>query len=452
MDSAPVIGRRVAVLLSAAAACAPFSDTARRFATRDVGPISVRCERFTFIASLNDDDDDRNRSRDARQTPLPAAEDNLRQFDFDHPEAAEVYVSPIVTVADLVPAVGTRVRAWAASRGAPFDFTRRHPVPVTLYLEGLTPSGARGDLGFEYQYIRPDGTTLCGGGPTGTVTAVTAALSVPGSGAPFDRHRKMLVTGAGAVEATVTPTSPGTIGWTYDGDGSFAAPAALSTTFAAGQTFTAPPRDTRFLRFQLNEAGQVIEALHPVNLTAPRHVSTNIAGFDYLTGWNDANQGRMDLVPQTRIPYVILDQFREPIDQSAYAGKTPQIRENIGRVLTSPLPTVAAWIQAELSWARDWTSKPEGRFVDRIEILRAPKDVFVQTVAGRRSFHPPLQAVGGIAMHIPGGSTHQWELSVNGVGAVAVTQNTFTSVVDSTRSQGGGIQIRIRSRYGVTIP
>ena len=121
----------------------------------------------------------------------------------------------------------------------------------------------------------------------------------------------------------------------------------LPPPFEAGTLFTpANQIDRHLLRFELREGGQAIEAAYPVNLTAARHLEADRQGFDQLTGWLDANRGTFDLIGRERIDYTILDQTRRPIRESAYAERVPQVRENIGNVLTSPIPDMAAWIRA----------------------------------------------------------------------------------------------------------
>ena len=101
------------------------------------------------------------------------------------------------------------------------------------------------------------------------------------------------------------------------------------------------------LRFNVRTAGQAIEAHFPINLTSPQHTSIRgpRRGFNVVTGWLDANRGSFTLVPTRRIRYRMLDQFRASIHDSAYGTRMPQIRENIGNILTSPVPAVQTWIR-----------------------------------------------------------------------------------------------------------
>ncbi len=441
-------------LASATSGCATtISGSAKKFGTMDIGALSVRCQPFTFITSLNDDDDNQDRQVDRRGAIAAAFEDNLRRFDFDHPGASEVYVAAPVRVPDQTPVLNVRVRAYQADKSTPFDFTRNHAVPVTMYLEGIQTSSRREDIGFEYNYFLANGQTLCGDAPTGTIMEVRARFRTRGGGgAPFDRHRKMLIGGRGEGNASVEPATIGTTTWSYDGDATLATPDQLVTGFRAGLTFTPPVLiDGHRLRFEVDEGGQRIRASHPVNLTAAQHLSANRSGFQYTSPWYNANRGRFTLIPTRRIRYTILDQARRPIRESAYAGRKPQIRENIGNVLTSPIPAVMAWIRNDLNWTRDWKDKTGGRFTDRIQALDISKDPFTQSVAGRVSFHPSLQVVGGVLMQVMPPATHEWQLSINGDAIAVGTRNPFSSVVNATR-QGQGVEIQVRSTYRVVTP
>lgn len=229
----------------------------------------------------------------------------------------------------------------------------------------------------------------------------------------------------------------------------------LTTNVVAQANVTASNhRDQDQLRFKVKIAGQAIEAHFPINLTSPQHTSIRgrRRGFNHQTGWLDANRGSFTLVPTRRIRYRMLDQFQASIHNSAYGTRMPQIRENIGTVLTSPVPTVQAWIlsppPAGLSWSANWVNKPTGNFTDRIQALNVNKNLVVATLpGGRRMFHNVLQAPGGVLMQVAPPATHIWQMSVNGAGIVNGTSNTFSSAVSQTRQRGGGTQIRIRSVY-----
>ena len=431
------------------------------FPTRDVGSVTAVCEQIVFIVSLNDDDDNSNGRADLGERVNPATEDNVREFIFTHPTADAVFISDVLIVADNMSAVGIRVRGYKVDRRTAFAFNAMHPTsatnPLKMYLEGIRTSGQVNDIGFEYQYYK-NNQPLCGGGAQGTVVEVNAQFSVPrGSGTNFSRHRKMLITATGQASATVAPTNTGQKEWTYDVAANVNLPTAnqLTTNVVAQANVTASNhRDQDQLRFKVKIAGQAIEAHFPINLTSPQHTSIRGrgGGFNYQTGWLDANRGSFTLVPTRRIRYRMLDQFQASIHNSAYGTRMPQIRENIGTVLTSPIPTVQAWIlsppPAGLSWSTNWVNKPTGNFTDKIQALNVNKNLVVVTrPGGRRMFHNVLQAPGGVLMQVAPPATHIWQMSVNGAGIVNGTSNTFSSTVSLTRQRGGGTQIRIRSIY-----
>lgn len=432
------------------------------FPTRDIGSVTAVCKQITFIVSLNDDDDNANRRADLRERANPATEDNVREFIFTHPTADAVFISDVLIVANNLSAVGSRVRGYQVDRRSNFVFNTMHPtsaaIPLKMYLEGIKTSGQVNDIGFEYQYFK-NKKPLCGGGAQGTVVDVNGAFTVPrGRGTNFSRHRKMLISATGQASANLTPANAGQHEWTYDIAANVNLPTAaqLTTNVVAQANVTATNHlEQDQLRFKVKNAGQTIEAHFPINLTSPQHTSITRGtrrGFNFETAWLDANRGNFTLVPTRRIRYRMLDQFQASIHDSAYGARMPQIRENIGTVLTSPVPTVQAWIlsppPAGLSWTNNWINKPAGNFTDRIQALNVNKNLVVVTLpGGRRMFHNILQAVGGVLMQVAPPATHIWQMSVNGVGIVDGTRNTFSSTVSRTRPRGGGTQIRIRSIY-----
>ena len=370
-----------------------------------------------------------------------------------------MFISDVLTVANNMTAVGTRVRGYKADRRTAFAFNAMHPTsaanPLKMYLEGIATSGQVNDIGFEYQYFKND-QPLCGGRAQGTVVDVSANFTVPrGRGTNFASNRKMLITATGQASATKAPANVGQHEWTYDVPANVNLPttAQLATSVVAQSNRTAA-LDQDQLRFKVKITGQVIEAHFPVNITSPTHteIRRRRRSFNVQTDWLDANRGRFDLVPTVRIRYRILDQFNTSIHDSAYGTRMPQIRENIGAVLTSPVPAVQTWITmpplAGLSWTPNWINKPAGTFTDRIRALNVNKSLVTVRLPGNRlAFDPALRAVGGVLMQVAPPATHIWQLSVNGAGVVNGTLNTFSSMVSQTRLRGGGTQIRIRSVY-----
>ena len=435
--------------------------TPDKMPTRDVGTVDAACSQVAFIVSLNDDDDDVNRKLDLSEGINPTTEDNLREFVFSHPSADQVYISNIIVIATNMTAVGSRVRGYSTDRSTPLTFDTKYPTstanPFKMYLEGISTSGVSNDIGFEYQYYK-DQTPVCGGGAQGTVVSLKARLVVArGRGANFSKNNKMLITAQGKASAVVVPANTGQKQWSYDiaGNIRFSSANQLLTDVIAQTNPTMPNHlDQDQLRFKVKVAGQVIEAHFPINITSPMHTSIRgrRRGIDYRSNWIDANKGRFTLMPNIRIRYLMLDQFRASINESAYGTRVPQIKENIGNVLTSPIQKVQTWINAPpptgLSWTSNWRDKPRGRFTDRIQARGVNKDLFVVTTpSNRRMFHQTLQNTGGVLMEVTPPASHIWLMSVNGAGVVNGTLNTFSSRVIDTQVKNGGTQIRIRSTY-----
>jgi hypothetical protein len=418
-----------------------------------------------FIASLNNDDDNRNRARDNGETlPLrnarrqKVAENNLREFIFDVPEATRVYIAEVARIPTNEIVVGNQVRAYEEDKETAFTFGDRQ-TPVTMFLEGKKQSQSANDIGFEYQYFKDDGTTVCGGFVQGTIVRADASLSVAtGRGTSFTQHNKMLITGDADGSATVAPANLVAPEWSYDVAGAtLSTPTQLSTMFTAPETFTPIARmDQDRLRLILtatatNPPDLEIEANVPVNLTAAH--SLRLKGKEVRerpTGLMDTGGGRFDLF-NWLIQYDILDQTENLIKDSAYAGRQPQARENIGGVLTSPIPAVQSQIGI-LEHSPDWTNQSDGVLSDRVKALDWPKDLLVVTNNGRRLFHPVLRSEGGVLMHVAPPNTHVWELSISGSGIVQATRNRFASTVTDVENQGQKLEINIRSRYRVVLP
>jgi hypothetical protein len=455
----------LAVGLGTAPATAQGGVSTAQLKTRDIGSVPVACTNEVFITSLNNDDDNQNRARDNAETlPLRNArgqkitENNLREFVFDVPEATRVYIAEVARIPSNEIVVGTQVRAYEGDKESPFKFGD-HPTPVTMYLEGKKKSEGANDIGFEYQYFKDDGTTVCGGFVQGTVVRADASLSVrTGGGTAFTEHNKMLIGGNGNATATVAPANLVSPEWSFDVAGAmFSTPTQLSTGFTAPEAFTPEARMGQDrLRLILTATATdppdlVIEANVVVNLTAAR--SLRLQGDDVRerpTGLMDADDGRFDLF-NWLIEYDILDQTENPITDSAYAGRQPQARENIRRVLTSPIDAVREQIR-RLKHSPNWTNQSDGVLSDRVQASNWDKDLMVVRENGRRLFHPVLRSEGGVFMHVAPPNTHIWELSISGKGIVQATQNRFASTVIQAVDQGQKMEINIRSRYTVVLP
>lgn len=428
--------------------------------SRDIGTVKPTCNAVTFITSLNSDDDNGDGRADNKRRIAAGVEDNLRQFIFRHNAAAKAYIAEPVFVRGGESAVGRkkRVRAYAADKQTPFEFNKEHPLPVTLYLEGTKESRNINDFGFEYDYRNADSKIICGNAAQGTVVNLSADLDVrKGKGTSFKRQNKMLITANGNASAQIAPANAARIiGWRYDGTATIHTPRMLVSRITAGQRITpANLLNGHDLRFQIQQGTLIIEAHLPVNITAPVHADAYrgwINGRPVRSGWINANRGNFSLFRRS-VRYYLLDQFNERITRSAWAGRMVQIRENIGNVMSSPLPRVQNWINNSLSWTQNWINKPSGKFKDRIEATRMFKDMLLDVNAppGRRQFAPSLLQVGGVLMNL-GGRTHIWEASVNGNLPTAVTQNTFEVTVSATRPRGGGTEIRFDSSYIVNTP
>ena len=434
--------------------------TPAAFPTRDVDPVTLTCGPASFIVSLNNDDDNANGIPDLREAINPATEDNIRELIFSHPTADAVYVANIFIIPTSKSAVGTRVRAYEKDHKTAFTFNTRHPTsvatPLKLCLEGILASTQVNDIGFEYQFYQNGKPLPCGGAVRGTVVDVNARLVVAtGRGTAFASKRKLLITADGNATGTVSPAGAGTIDWTYDvpANVTLATPNQLATTVTAGTTVTAPGnRDLDQLRLNVRATGHRIEAHFPINITSPLHteVTNKHNGFNVTTGWLDANQGQFALVPTYRVDYRLPDQFREPIKGSAYGTRMPQVRENIGNVMTSPVPPVQAWITNGLHWSPNWGDKPDGTFTDRLEALDVDKNLVVVPFPGfpgRRMFAANLQKANDVLLRLT--APHDWQLSVNGAGIADGTANTFTSTVSDAQKHGGGIEIQLQSIYQV---
>lgn len=460
-----------AALLLAACQLGACVETSNLY-SRDITAVTPKCDPVLFIVSLNNDDDDGRGGADLNQPRLPANEDNLRVFTFNHPGATKVFIGEPVLVRGGNSAVGKgankRVRAYSVNAaGAPgraFAFNKVYNTPITFVMEGTHVSGGRNDFGFEYDYRNAQDQHICGPGAQGTVVDARGTISVEkGHGTNFSVNRKLLIDST--VNATSTWAPAGfTPTWQYDGTGTIATPNAPNTSFTSQRTLTpVANKDRHHLAARVTDSGMSIDVHTPLNITAPRHAEAPAAWRaqptkTVTTPWLNANPGNISLF-SSRIVYELQDQFHEDIKGSAWENREVQIQENIGLVLTSPIPTVNQWMGANLNWTRPWVNKPNGRISDNLSAVQIPNNIIVVNNAGRLSFVPALQAVGGVMMHLrdpnlppPRIATHQWEASVNGALPTVVTQNTFTVTTSATRPRGGGIEIQLTSTYGVVTP
>jgi hypothetical protein len=416
-----------------------------------------------------------------------------------------------------------RVKAFGPDPKTPFKFDREYALPVTLYLDGTKASKAQDDFGFAYEYRTKNGKTICSAQARATVVDIQINFSPhAGRGSAFENHNKMLITASGAITAHITPNdiiqNADNIRWRYDGDGQFEQPNRIKTRFRAGTTPT--PSDIpngHALRLQITKAGQMIEAQIPVTITAPMRAradkgwinksgESGKGGKPIRSAWIDRKTPRFSLF-DTSISYQILDQFGAPIKDSAWAGRIVQIRENIGAVLSSPLPRMQNWINNSLNWNPDWIDKPSGRFTDHLgasEIFTgllfaddssAVKMPGTQTPLENRPtpaiwLHPHLNQIGAILMgtglqktskagkkgqndtpigtvpdssipnnrqpdHENSDGFHIWEASVNGLNPTPITRNHLRVRVKGIKNRQDkqkGPKIRFESEYVINTP
>jgi len=441
--------------------------------TRDVNAVLPLCAPVSFIVSLNDDDDNANGKKDFRDAPLPVPEDNLREFTFKLPGAGKVFIGEPVFVkgGNTAVGLGKRVRAYTPA-GQPFAFNQVYNTPITFYMEGVKKSKARQDFAFEYDYRTAADKHICGPGAQGTVIKGEVTFSVSaGSGTSFNTNKKMLITGVGKAKSKWKPAGY-TPTWSYGGTAVLATPNRPNTRFTAGAVITPPAGlNSQILKATVQEAGLLIEAHVPVNITAPVHaeeyrgwINGQAIDSPSATTWHDANKGGFSLF-NTRIDYHLQDQFRQRIKTSAWAGRKVQVRENIGRVLVSPIGTVQNWINTKLSWTRNWKKKNNGEINDRLRVRNAPKSLIVQpTPGGQLEFIASLRTAGGVMMNV-GTNTHQWEASVNGQLPTVVTLNGFSVTTAAScdsqvnlcgappnKPKPRGIVIRLSSVYTINTP
>jgi hypothetical protein len=427
--------------------------------SRDIGEVTPACKQITFITSLNNDDDDYNKKTDLKRK-ITKQEDNLRKFVFTREGASKAYILEPIMLQGGTSAIGKkgRVRAYGQDKKTRFKFNQEHTLPAILYLEGIKTSSHKNDFGFEYDYRTDSGNIICGGGAQGTVINITSAMTVAsGHGNNFQKHNKMLITAIGNAVAQFIPQDAAQIsGWKYDGAARIKTPNALKTSFMAGQIITpANLLGNHELRFRIKHGNQIIESHLPVNITAPIHATayggwTN--GMPVQSRWINASKGNFSLLHRY-VAYTLLDQFRDPIKKSAWGNRMVQIRENIGTVMTSPLPRVRNWINNSLNWTQNWKNKPTGKYRDSLEATRMAKYMLLDANSPlrKRQFDPSLVQTGGIMMNL-GGRTHIWEASVNGNLATPVTENTFNVTVSNTRQTNGGTEIQFNSSYTVITP
>ena len=427
----------------------------REVRTSDEGAVDARCESLSFVVSLNHDDDDGDGMED-RRGPLPAAEDNLRKFVFNQPGASEVFVGEPVLLAGGGSALGTRVRAWEQDKATPFDFTRKHALPATLYLEGVEESAQEGDFGFEYQYFGGGDVALCGGASKGIVVKVRMTFS---SLAPSDT--KLLAQGRISMSIVKTPNVQSTYTWSYDGDGTFASASRQTTRFTAGNAFT-PAQGSQLVRcnvtFETKPPGTIL-VTSPLDITAPRSVAassngelpaqqSNVIKTQDIRNVAGARRTEFGLLNYD-VDYTILDQFGAPIVQSERGGAHVTAREDVP--LRSAIPAGIASLQAffdekiPTNTSINWRNQDDGVINDNLR-LGPRASTILRLQAGQLRFIP--NTIGADVVTMDG---HEWFVSVNGDPALAqrVTNNSLRTTVIDFQQQANGESVQFSTTYTV---
>jgi len=418
--------------------------------TKDITGVSMNCKSGSFIVSLNDDDDNNNKTPDLNEKGPSKLEDNLRPITLTAEGAKFVTLNP--------PSNPKRIRAYFSDRATPLSFNKSYPTPLNFYVEGISPSRKEQDFNFEYTFISDKGEEICTAKAAGTVINVKATFEARGGTdkSRFDKTKKILATGNGIGKGLWKPLKKPQIIWAYDGTATLTpTKAPTKIKFTAGTTITAAGNlNGDDITAKLTYQKQTIIAHTPVNITAPVHAITLKGwtdGSNADTKYFDANKGYVGLFNRY-VKYRLQDQFRQPITASARGGKNIKIRENIRAVMTSPLPRVRQWIAQKLNATDNWKEKNGGVFTDRLRVQQLPKSKLLRA-AGR--FHPSLLANGAAVMNL-GGNTHQWSTSIDGNAATVhvVTDNTFTVVVGRYNPRPNhtrGPAIFLRSNYGVVV-
>ena len=320
----------------------------------------------------------------------------------------------------------------------------------------------------KYIYKNDNNDIVCASEFHGTIVEVEGTLGVDSRSGQFRRNRKILIGGAGQGDIRLRPAIRPVINWTDENGGTLTPADALQNDYTAPMTSTPDTqRDQLQIRVTLGHAGQTIEAHRPFNVMKPTRVTPDRnRPFRSQTRMLDANDGRFDLFQNWRITYTIKDQFGDDIDESGYGGRMPQIRENIGTVMTSAIPNVQDWIDNGLRWTSSWGDKPEGEFTDGLNAFSIPKDRIripnvnaMGQVLQTFQFHTELQSgtdqnPTGVMMHA---DHHIWEVSVNGDSPVNVTDNSFIVRVIHKQGRpvaagGLGVEIQLESVYTIGSP
>ncbi len=177
-------------------------------------------------------------------------------------------------------------------------------------------------------------------------------------------------------------------------------------------------------------------------------LATGRRGFNLTTGWIHANQGQFALFPVYRIDYRLLDQFRRPIHDSAYGTRTPQIRENIGNVMTSPAGARAGLDQQHPAVEPE-LDRQAGRHLHRPHRGDRHRQEHDRRALPGQSRPPDVRPRAPERGRRPAPADRAPLLAAlrQRRGRRGRTANTFTSSVSAVRPQGGGRQLQFTSTY-----
>jgi hypothetical protein len=420
---------------------------ARLINVRDLGAINMIPGEVHLAVSLNDDDDDRDGREDLTTAPT-ASEDNLRELKFTAPGAAKVRVAePVIQkppgfIGPLQSAVGSRIRAYESDKVTPFRFRDAYPTPLTVYFEGIKASDKIDEFIFEYSYFDATDAGVSSGYAQGMVSDLNIERTADNSEDRLRRNRKLLATGVMQASSTVSPRTPGTLAWAYDGAGTFATPDKANSRFTAGNVST-PALDSQNVRLRLtpaHAASSVIEASEPLNVTHPRFVvsppptrGTNprASGAISTAGIINVDKARAASVSffDLEIDYEMQDQFRAAITESARGGKNLQIKERVplrSAVPAGAIDDLQAWLD-RVQHRRNWTNHNDGRWTDHIRALDLPMSHLMRSNPNMRL----LVGANANVITMNGANAHEWLTSIDGALEQRVTNNTYLTQVSS---------------------
>lgn len=182
--------------------------------------------------------------------------------------------------------------------------------------------------------------------------------------------------------------------------------------------------------FTIAGSGEVCEAQRALNITAPSKFSSpqdNVFVVNELLPagrrfQSDADRGAVDLItPLRKVTYTLKDQFDALIDESDWANKKIQIKENVPADWFGFTPAVT-WAKKHIktgngAWQNVQT--PFHEFTDSLEITGFPLSMLYETVPvdpakpkGRQMtiLRPSLRKEGGIVLAL---DPHNWKVCIN---------------------------------------